>query len=257
MLTQPITDDAQLHAALESIQPGDGHANFGELGRAVRALAEDVARSHRSASLQRHAAQRHAGQLCRHGICAEFRQAHPASGSEGHGAAELDRGKRRRSRRAVRSERSEACRALQAVIAGFNTPAATKNVSLVSMAKSWRRKKVDIPANGRATVEFAPLNVDYGFNRCSDAESKAAMHFRLTMPASSPCAAPIPSACSSCIAARPTLARRLLSGRRSSAAAQSSFVLQSVAAEQATDLDPSQFAFVVLSDTYAFAAVDL
>ena len=42
ILTQPITDDAQLRAALESIQPGDGHASFGELGRAVRALAETV-----------------------------------------------------------------------------------------------------------------------------------------------------------------------------------------------------------------------
>ncbi len=42
VLTQPITDDAQLRAALESIQPGDGHASFGELGRAVRALGETV-----------------------------------------------------------------------------------------------------------------------------------------------------------------------------------------------------------------------
>src|SRR5258707_4994020 len=40
LLTQPITDDAQLRAALESIQPGDGHTNFGELVRAIRALAQ-------------------------------------------------------------------------------------------------------------------------------------------------------------------------------------------------------------------------
>src|SRR6185312_7025170 len=42
LLTQPISDETQLHAALESIEPGDGHANFGELGRAVRALTETV-----------------------------------------------------------------------------------------------------------------------------------------------------------------------------------------------------------------------
>src|SRR3954453_388074 len=42
ILTQPISDGAQLRAALESIQPGDGHASFGDLGRAVRALAESV-----------------------------------------------------------------------------------------------------------------------------------------------------------------------------------------------------------------------
>ena len=37
VLTQPISDEAQLRSALESIQPGDGHANFGELGRGSRA----------------------------------------------------------------------------------------------------------------------------------------------------------------------------------------------------------------------------
>src|ERR1035438_5034966 len=40
VLTQPIEDDAQLRAALESVQPGDGHANFGDLGRALRTLTE-------------------------------------------------------------------------------------------------------------------------------------------------------------------------------------------------------------------------
>src|SRR5207302_4863484 len=38
--TAAITDDAQSRAALENIQPGDGHANFGELGQAMRSLAE-------------------------------------------------------------------------------------------------------------------------------------------------------------------------------------------------------------------------
>ena len=56
MLTQPIPDDAQLRAALESIQPGDGHASFGELGRAVRALAETVHTPIDVRSVQRYAA---------------------------------------------------------------------------------------------------------------------------------------------------------------------------------------------------------
>ena len=42
ILTQPIVDEAQLRSALESIQPGDGHADFGDLGRAIRSLAETV-----------------------------------------------------------------------------------------------------------------------------------------------------------------------------------------------------------------------
>ena len=64
-------DDAQLRAALESIQPGDGHANFGELGRDVRAMSETVRTPDRPASLQRYAAHRHAGELCRHGVAGQ------------------------------------------------------------------------------------------------------------------------------------------------------------------------------------------
>ena len=39
------------------------------------------------------------------------------------------------------------------------------------------------------------------------------------------------------------------------AAAQGAFVLQSSSAEQTTDLDPSRFAFVVLSDTVSLPSI--
>src|ERR1700690_3810992 len=42
LLTQPIEDQPALRAAVQSIQPGDGHGNFGELSRAVRGMAEAV-----------------------------------------------------------------------------------------------------------------------------------------------------------------------------------------------------------------------
>src|ERR1700689_3191506 len=41
-MTQPIEDQSALRAAVQAIQPGDGHGNFGELARAVRATAESV-----------------------------------------------------------------------------------------------------------------------------------------------------------------------------------------------------------------------
>jgi len=41
-MTQPIEDQPALRAAVQAIQPGDGHGNFGELARAVRALSETV-----------------------------------------------------------------------------------------------------------------------------------------------------------------------------------------------------------------------
>src|SRR3984885_14487909 len=40
IMTQAIEDQAALRAAVQSIQPGDGHGNFGELARAVRSLAD-------------------------------------------------------------------------------------------------------------------------------------------------------------------------------------------------------------------------
>src|SRR5882724_10832859 len=42
MIAQPTQDQSALRAAVQAIQPGDGHGNFGELARAVRAMAESV-----------------------------------------------------------------------------------------------------------------------------------------------------------------------------------------------------------------------
>src|SRR5580658_7423314 len=42
LMTQPIEDQSALRAAVQAIQPGDGHGTFGELARAVRAMGEAV-----------------------------------------------------------------------------------------------------------------------------------------------------------------------------------------------------------------------
>src|SRR5580704_6060842 len=42
LMSQPVEDQGVLRAAVQAIPPGDGHGNFGELARAVRALAESV-----------------------------------------------------------------------------------------------------------------------------------------------------------------------------------------------------------------------
>src|ERR1700730_13443138 len=42
VLTQPIKDAGALRATVESIQPGDSHGNFGELGRGMKAMVETV-----------------------------------------------------------------------------------------------------------------------------------------------------------------------------------------------------------------------
>ena len=54
-----------------------------------------------------------------------------------------------------------------AVIAGHGTPAATRTVSLVVNGNVIATKKVDVPADGRATVVFEGLDVPYGESRCA------------------------------------------------------------------------------------------
>jgi hypothetical protein len=142
---------------------------------------------------------------------------------------------------------------VRAVVAGFGTPAAKKTVSLVVNGKTVATQKVDVPANGRATVDFAPLDVGYGFNRCA-----VAMEGGDAFPADD----------TSMFAVRrsdPELVLFLHDtgdtrsgtyfGAALAAGAQGSYVLQSMPREQTTDVDPSRFAFVVLSDTVTLPSI--
>ena len=164
VLTQPVADEAQLRSALESIEPGDGHASFGELGRGVRTLSETVHGPidvHLFSDMQRTAMPENFAdmvvppnaRLVLHSVAP--RAAAPNWTVESVEApAELaDPKDLQRSR-------------VRAVVAGFGTPAAAQAVSLVVNGKTIATKTVQVPADGRATVEFAPLDVGYGFNRC-------------------------------------------------------------------------------------------
>jgi hypothetical protein len=251
VLTPAIADDAQLRAVLESIQPGDGHANFGELGRAIRAIAETV---------QGPIELRLFSDMQRTAMPANFADmVLPANVSlvlqpVAKGAAPPNWTVEGVDAPSALSDPKDPKRSrLQAVIAGFGTPAATKTVSLMINGKVISTRKVEVPASGRATVEFAPLDVGYGFNRC-EVRVEGADAF--------------PADDASLFAVRRSDPERVLFvhaagetrsplyfGSALEAAAPGSFVLQSVAAEQATDLDPLKFAFVVLSDAVALPSI--
>ena len=251
VLTQPITDQSQLQAALESIQPGDGRANFGELGRAIRALAETVHSPidlHLFSDMQRTAMPENFADmvlprsvtLILHPVAKGEAPANWTVESVDAPAILADQKDPKRSR-------------VQAVIAGFGTPAATKTVSLVVNGKVIAQRKVDVPASGSATVEFAPLDVAYGFNRCEvrieggdafAADDASVFVVRRSDPervllvhTASDTRSPV------------------YFGSALDAATQGAFLLQSVAEEQATDLDPSKYAFVVLSDTATLPSI--
>jgi hypothetical protein len=251
VLTEAIADDAQLHAALESVQPGDGHANFGELARAIRTLAErghGPVDLHLFSDMQRTAMPANfADMVLPNNVTLVLQAVAKGTAPPNWTVESVDAP-------AAQSDPKDPKRPrVQAVVAGFGTPATTKTVSLVVNGKAIATRKVGVPASGRATVEFALPDVEYGFNRC-EVRIEGGDAF--------------PADDASVFAVRRSDPERVLfvhaaGDRRSAlyfgsalnAAAQASFVLQSVAAEQATDLDPSKFAFVVLSDAVMLPSI--
>lgn len=247
ILTQPTADPAQLRTALEALAPADGHASFGELGRGIRTLAESIRTPidlHLLSDMQRTAMPANFADLGLPGNVTLF--LHPIA----KGPAPPNWTVARVDAPAELPDPKDPRRShVHAELAGFNTPAASKLVSLVVNGKVQATRKVDIPANGRAPVDFAPLDVGYGFNRC-EVRIEAADAF--------------PADDTSVFAVRRADPERVLFlhpagetrstlyfGAALAAAAQGAFVLQSMPAEQAADLDPAKFAFVVLADTVA------
>jgi Aerotolerance regulator N-terminal/von Willebrand factor type A domain len=250
-LTQAIAEETQLQAALESVQPGDGRANFAELGRAIRQLSETVRGPidlHLFSDMQRTAMPANFADLVLPSNVTLLLQ--PIA----QGAAPPNWTVESVEAPAVLSNPKDPKRSqVKAVVAGFGTPEVSKAVSLVVNGKVVATRRVDVPANGRATVEFAPLDVGYGFNRC-EVRIEGGDAF--------------PADDASVFAVRRSDPERVLFvhaggetrsalyfGSALEAAAQGAFVLQSVTAEQATDLDPSKYAFVVLSDAVVLPSI--
>jgi hypothetical protein len=242
LMTQPIEDLGALRAAIESIQPGDGHGNFGELARAVRGLAGSVRTPielHLFSDLQRGAlaatfsdmALPDNVRLVTHAVVSK---AQPNWTVESVDAPGQVWGK---DAKPVH---------VQAVIAGFGTSSAQRTVSLVVGGKTTASKTVTVPANGRAAVEFPSLAVPYGFSRC-EVRIDSADGFpaddlrRFAVERSDPQKALLVHNYTDNLSP-------LYISAALSAAAQSAFTLESINVNEAADRQPSNYAFVVLSD---------
>lgn len=251
VLTQPISDEAQLRAALESIQPGDGRADLGELGRVVRTLAETLHGPidlHLFSDMQRTAMPANfAEMVLPRNVKLVLHPVGKDTAPPNWTVASLD------APAEISDPKDPQKSRVQAVVEGFNTPPATKQISLVINGKVTATRKVNLPANGRATVSFAPLDVQYGFNRCAlrieggdafPADDASVFSVRRSDPER------VLFVHAAADSRSPIYFNAALSS-----AAQASYVVQSVATEQATDLDPSRFAFVVLSDTPSLPSI--
>ena len=242
LMTQPIEDQSALRAAVQAIQPGDGHGNFGELARAVRSMAEsvrtpielhlfsDMQRSELAATFSDMALPANV-KLVTHAVVTK---AQPNWTVESVDAPGQVWGK---DAKPVH---------VQAVIAGYGTPAAQRTVSLVVNGKTTATKTVAVPANGRATVDFPALEVPYGFSRC-EVKIDSADGFpaddlrRFAVERSDPQKVLL-------IHNYGDSRSPLYVGAALSAAAQSAFILESINVNEAADRQPSNYAFIILSD---------
>jgi len=162
-LTQIISDPGELRVAVQSIQPGDSRASFGELARYIRTLSESTRlalevdlisdlqktalppgfadlRLDPSTTLVFHQIGKPATNLAVENVVAPTRIFDPKK---------------------VR---------VQATIVSFPAPdekteTSKKNVTLVLNNKVLQTKTVDLPTGGRAQVEFLSLDAPYGFSR--------------------------------------------------------------------------------------------
>ena len=249
LMTQPIEDQSALRAAVEAIQPGDGHGNFGELARAVRAMAEsvhapielhlfsDMQRGDMAASFSDMALPANV-KLVTHAVVSK---AQPNWTVESVDAPGQVWGK---DARPVH---------VQALIAGYATPAAQRTVSLVVNGKTTATKIAAVPANGRAIVDFPALEVPYGFNRCAvridSADAFPADDLRrFAVERSDPQKALL-------IHNYGDTRSPLYIAAALSAAAQSAFMLESITVNEAADRQPSNYAFIVLSDLNSLPAL--
>jgi len=158
-LTQPVEDPNQLKAAIQAIQPTDEQSSYGEFARALRTIAQAskiplevhfISDMQKSSMPPAFADLRLGGDtnLIFHSV---------ADAKDPNWLVEsvIAPGKIYDPKKVH----------VQAVIAGVGTEAAKRTASLVLDDKTLESKTVDVPANGRVTVEFLSLESPYGFHK--------------------------------------------------------------------------------------------
>lgn len=162
-LTQIVSDPGELRVAVQSIQPGDSRASFGELARYVRTLSESThlpLEVHLASDLQKSALPPGFADLR---LDASTTLVFHQIGKPATNVAveNVVAPARIFDPKKVR---------VQATIVSFPSPdekseKTTRNVSLVLNNKVLQTKPVDLPTGGRAQAEFLALDAPYGFSR--------------------------------------------------------------------------------------------
>lgn len=158
-LTQPGIDRGAVKSALGAVQPTDLASSYAEFVRALRAMEENTGTAldvHLVSDMQ---------QTSMPGAFADL-QLGPHTSLTLHRVAtdRLPNWTVESVNGTMRVFDAKSTH-ISAVVAGYQTPAATRKVSLVLDNKVFGTKDAAVPANGRAQVDFFGFPVSYGWHR--------------------------------------------------------------------------------------------
>jgi hypothetical protein len=268
LLCPPTQDDATVRAAIAAIQADDSHAELSELVSAAR-----QARDQSEAAIELHVFT----DLQRSSVPSSFSEMALPDGVtlQVHSVAQSDIpnwtvvGVTAPAQVWGRTGDVKPV-TVEAIVAGFATPAAERTVSLYVNGRSVASQRVAVPAGGEAHVQFPNILLPHGLSRCEvRIDSADALPeddgYRFAIERADPqqvlfvyaaanalSAARLPARSSERSAAgaasRPLPRSALYFADALAAADGSAFSLRAVAAEAAANLSLSGYAFVVLSN---------
>lgn len=239
-------DRSVLNAAVRAIEPTDARSSYAELARALRSIAQAAhtpVEAHLFSDMQKSSLPSSFADL-RLGDGVRLVPHALAGQRQPNFTVEIASV----PRRLYGSKKAR----VQATIAGFGTGRASRRVSLVLNGREAESKLVEVPASGRASVEFAALEAPYGSNRGEiRIDSGDAFpdddRFYFSLERSDP---------------RPALfihearnTRGLIYFRAAlESSNENAFSLEEATPEQVANISPAKYAFVVLSDVTSVPA---
>ncbi len=241
-----VTDDhAALSAAIDAIEPSDAGTSFAELARAARSVARSL---NLPINVELFSDMQQTGMP---GNFNDLRlnesirlSPHRVGSKQPNFAVENVIA----PRRVYDNKKSR----VLVTVAGYGTGKAERTVSLALNGRVTETKTVAVPENGRATVEFLSMDVPHGQNkgeiRIDSADNLPNDdHFYFSVERADPRRALFLHEAGS--------TRDLLYFNAAlEAAGQSAFQIDAAVPEQAANVAPSHYAFVVLSDVGALPA---
>src|SRR5712692_11723425 len=246
LMNEATNDIPTLRGAIQAIQPSDSRGSYAELSRSLRSIAQSAhmpVEAHLFSDMQKSSwPSNFADARLADGTKLVF---HPLADKRipNFAVETVNAPRRIYDPKKVR---------VQATLVGYGTEKASKRVALVLNNKEIASKQVDVPAGGRASVEFLTLEAPYGMNRgeiriapADDFPSDDRLYFSVER-------ADPRHILFVYEAGKP---KGLLYYRTAlDASNEAAFALESATVDQVANISPSKFSLVVLSDVASIPA---